>query len=497
MMRFLTLLIALLAPIAATAQPAPGAPLVKSRNLGDVPSPATARTNLGLGTIATQAASAVAVTGGTIDGATIGATTPSSGKFTTLGASGIATAGGATAIADSTLAVQVSAALNTQAYFGANKAGAYGLLVGYNDNSGFLGGAGGLIRMVTTDPLRFVMNNNVQAASFDATGNFLEVNTLRGGHVSSRPDLVGGTTWSSGIAAEGVSNLYVAGSVTGTTGTGSAAVNYFGIPSDNLNCAASGAGACNGLLMAHNFGGAAMIGPRNVINGLGNLTSTSGNTTGSGASYVAGQFTMQAAVNDNGTALTTGGARGFIYGINPVAHLFSGATYFQQAVGAEVDYAVDTGASALDVIGMQIVALSSHAVPGTRDDVVLSLNSQSTGLAAVGLGFGRAGGAFPVSSSGTIIYGQGNGGSGFSVANGIDFHLGTFSGNTWNDGKTVLTGAGQMSMTKMTASGTAPGAGKMRFEVVAGTTGGTCKLISYAGTSTTPTTVIDNVGSGC
>ncbi len=45
--------------------------------------------------------------------------------------------------------------------------------------------------------------------------------------------------------------------------------------------------------------------------------------------------------------------------------------------------------------------------------------------------------------------------------------------------------------------GTAPGAGTAKFAVVAGTSGGTCKLIMYAGTSTTPTTVIDNVGAGC
>jgi len=67
-MRYLVLLAALLVPVAATAQPAPGAPLVKSRNLGDLPSPSTARTNLGLGTIATQSASNVNITGGTIGG---------------------------------------------------------------------------------------------------------------------------------------------------------------------------------------------------------------------------------------------------------------------------------------------------------------------------------------------------------------------------------------------------------------------------------------------
>lgn len=43
-----------------------------------------ARTNLGLGTIATQNANSVAITGGAIDGTTVGATTASTGTFTTL-----------------------------------------------------------------------------------------------------------------------------------------------------------------------------------------------------------------------------------------------------------------------------------------------------------------------------------------------------------------------------------------------------------------------------
>lgn len=50
---------------------------------------------------------------------------------------------------------------------------------------------------------------------------------------------------------------------------------------------------------------------------------------------------------------------------------------------------------------------------------------------------------------------------------------------------------------KVTASSTAPGASTMKLEVVAGTNAGTCKLQAYAGTSTTPVTVVDNVGSGC
>ncbi len=51
---------------------------------------AGARTNLGLGSMSTQTASAVTIAGGSINGTTIGASTPSTGAFTTLSSSGAA-----------------------------------------------------------------------------------------------------------------------------------------------------------------------------------------------------------------------------------------------------------------------------------------------------------------------------------------------------------------------------------------------------------------------
>ena len=81
----------------AVAQGGTGAATLTGYVYGNGTSAMTASTTIpntaitGLGTISTQNANAITITGGTINGAAIGGTTPSTGAFTTLGATGNST----------------------------------------------------------------------------------------------------------------------------------------------------------------------------------------------------------------------------------------------------------------------------------------------------------------------------------------------------------------------------------------------------------------------
>lgn len=71
-----------------------------ANNLSDLASASTARTNLGLGTMAVQNSNSVSVTGGAIDGTTIGGTTRAAAAFTNIGIGAAASASNKLLVAD-------------------------------------------------------------------------------------------------------------------------------------------------------------------------------------------------------------------------------------------------------------------------------------------------------------------------------------------------------------------------------------------------------------
>jgi len=301
-------------------------------------------------------------------------------------------------------------------------------------------------------------------------------------------DLPGGT-WGIGSLANNLAPIVQNTTFSGSTTNPQAAFGAFLQQTDNSSNTGNGSGLMESLVL----NGSGVVGWRGA--GVFDLliNSATGNTTAMDYTGLTGKCYI---------AATDAAAGSSCFGANFVSTVGAGVTTGGN-VGVEIDTWEQTGAIVTDRVGEQIVDLQGAGGFGTqaiRDDVGLSLNNQygpsSTLGFKIGLEFGRTGGNFPVSTGGTLIGAQGAFGSRFTVSNGIDWHLGTFTGNTWNDGHTILTGGGEI-IAKIADPGVAPGAGAVKFTAEAGTNSGTCKIVVRAGTSSTATTLLDNIGGSC
>lgn len=185
--------------------------------------------------------------------------------------------------------------------------------------------------------------------------------------------------------------------------------------------------------------------------------------------------------------------------------------------GAEFDNivtATSTGNTITNRFGIDIGGTSP--IQGTTRDAMIELAGGGVGKQwKTGILLSLLHGGPPLDSTvGCIICGDGGA---QTILNGIDlstvtvtgsiikgngsFISGTGSGGFQTvqigSGPTYVLAVGDLGMEKISASLVAPGAGALKLEVVAGTNSGSCKIIALAGTSATPVTVIDNVGSGC
>lgn len=311
-----------------------------------------------------------------------------------------------------------------------------------------------------------------------------------GNDIAPQTDIVlPGGTWGVAPLANNLAPIYQNTTFFGTTTEAQAAFGAFLQQTDDSSNTQNGTGLTENLILS----GSGVVGWRGA--GVFNLliNSVTGNTFSMGYTGLTGKCYM------NATDATTGAS---CFGANFVSTIASGVTAAGN-VGVEVDTWEQSGAVITDRIGQQIVDVQgpTFGTQAIRDDVGLSLNNQyapsSTLGFKVGFEFGRTGGNFPVSTNGTLFAAQGSSGSRFTVLNGIDWHLGNFTGNTWNDGHTILTGGGEIIMAKIADPSTAPGAGAVKFTAEAGTNPGTCRIVVRAGTSSTPTTLLDNIGGSC
>jgi len=234
--------------------PAATTPLAGTEVLPIVQSGTTKKTTvaditnrLGLGTIATQNANSVAITGGSVNGTTVGASTASTGAFTTLSASGTSTLA---AVNSGALAVTGAVTSTTDATLSGVRVGKGAGAIASNTALGL--GA---------------LNANTTGTQNTASGqSALFFNTTGSNNTASGVNALRNNTTGSNNTASGQSALQ-----NNTTGNSNTATGYQALVSNTtgINNTASGY-----LALASNTTGGS-----NTANGDGALYS---NTTGSG-----------------------------------------------------------------------------------------------------------------------------------------------------------------------------------------------------------------------
>lgn len=164
------------------------------------------------------------------------------------------------------------------------------------------------------------------------------------------------------------------------------------------------------------------------------------------------------------------------------------------------------GSSGTPNTGQNIVAVgdgSGKNLIGTSHDLTFvgtSVGQACTNGAGVVLALGTSSTTNCSSSNETFAIHIGAGSTDIFKATGTGTpgtSISMIAGAFQTGSTTALTMAGgELGMTKITASGTAPGAAGGKLSLVCGTNAGTLKLIISGGTSGTAVTVTDNVGAG-
>lgn len=266
--------------------------------------------------------------------------------------------------------------------------------------------------------------------------------------------------YSGGVPSAASNYLWLnQGTLTGTctdsnTSPNACALATLSITDDQLN-ATNGRGPFL-LYMNHRFGGGSSNGN---FGGLYVQLTQAGNQTRANANLVAGLFKVFVNGNDGGSL---GSESGAYFALNPDAEVGASGTNLTSIIGEEIDVAIQTGGSALDKIGLQIVSVGADAVQAGRESVGLSLNSQLAMGGTVpgwnyGILFGTYAGFPPVTSSGTLIgtiCHVNNCGS-FpmgTVAHGVDFSAYTFSSDAFKSTGFLVDGSGNTTVNALTGN---------------------------------------------
>ena len=168
--------------------------------------------------------------------------------------------------------------------------------------------------------------------------------------------------------------IYARRYATGTTSNG-ANLSLINVEGDNATV--TGANFLNAFAVQNAaFGGPNVQGGRQAIQASVNQTAAT-SASNTNRNYVGLYAGASSSSGDGGTDLTTAGAKGGYFGINPVCILNSGATNTLNCSAAEVNIAVKTGASTNYKSGIQIAQLPFDAVQGSATDAAIVISNQA------------------------------------------------------------------------------------------------------------------------
>lgn len=187
-----------------------------------------------------------------------------------------------------------------------------------------------------------------------------------------------------------------------------------------------------------------------------------------------------------------------LFAIGPVVSHADDGTRLVSITLARIQALLGSGSTAATNLGFGTASLANT---GTSGATVPLLNGTNTFSADTNFSnhLLLAGTDFAINSGGfNILYDSTGTNTDILLGSGVNYYSNTshvFRSIGGSSTFATIDAAG-LHLPKLSAAPGSPGAGLTSIFLVAGTTAGTAKLQILAGTSTTPSTILDNIGAG-